>query len=279
VQGREKDLLDEIERGALDSRTPLADTLRKCLMLGGRAGSVELRDWAGRELNGYVGGDELPDWRIAAAQIEIDFVNFGGITRGRAVSPMELPEFARDLIKEEFAFRMGVGELESVLDGPETHVRLGIPRGQDLVVYWNHENNVPGQQIQRVYWTVSKVAVRGILNRIRTALAELVAEIRAGMPRGEAVPSPELTNQAFQIAVRGRGARITVNHASANGGGVVAQATEGSMVAQATDGSSSQISPPAPAERGSRWKMWTLLGGFVVGLFTVIGVVVQVWGS
>jgi hypothetical protein len=279
VRGREKDLLDDIERGALDSRTPLADTLRKCVMLGGRAGSVELRAWASRELNGYESGDELPDWRIVAAQIEMDFVKGNGFWRGRAVSPMELPEFARDAIKEEFSLRMGVGALEALLDVPEDSVKLGIPMGQDLVLYMNRKNGDPYQQIQRIYWNVSKVAVRAVIDRIRTTLAELVAEIRAGMPHDADVPSSELANQAVQFVVHGKGNRIVVNNAHANGGGVVGQATEGGMVAQATEGSSSQISPPEPAERGSRWKLWTLLGGFIVGTATVIGVVVQVFGG
>ena len=235
MRGREKDLLDDIERGALDSSTPLADTLRKCVMLGGRAGSVELRAWASLELNGYGGDDELPDWRIVAASIEIDFVNMSAIVRGRAVSPMELPEFARDLIKEEYAFRMGVGALEALLDSAEPSVRLGIPMGQDLVTYWNHQVGSPYQQIQRIYWDISKVAVRAVIDRVRTTLAELVAEIRAGMPSDADVPSPELATQAVQIAVHGRGHRIVVNNAQATDNGVVnnAQASEGGIVTQA----------------------------------------------
>ena len=39
--------------------------------LGGRVGSAELRDWASRELHGYV-GKELPGYRRAAAVIRID---------------------------------------------------------------------------------------------------------------------------------------------------------------------------------------------------------------
>jgi hypothetical protein len=49
-------LLSQIEEGALDSRVPLVDVLRKCVALGGQAGSAELRDWARRELDGYGAG-------------------------------------------------------------------------------------------------------------------------------------------------------------------------------------------------------------------------------
>jgi AbiTii len=41
---KDQGLLREIERDRLDGK-PLADLLRKCVVLGGRAGSPELREW------------------------------------------------------------------------------------------------------------------------------------------------------------------------------------------------------------------------------------------
>jgi hypothetical protein len=73
MRGRDRGLLTEIERGALDDNVPLATTLRKCVALGGQAGSIELRRWASRELNGYkAGDDDLPEWRIVGAVLHID---------------------------------------------------------------------------------------------------------------------------------------------------------------------------------------------------------------
>jgi hypothetical protein len=69
---RESNLIGEIERGALDSSVSLADTLRKCVALGGQTRSTELRDWASRELNGYKPQDELPEWRKVTAPLQID---------------------------------------------------------------------------------------------------------------------------------------------------------------------------------------------------------------
>jgi hypothetical protein len=69
VNTRSSGLLREIEAGALDSWTPIADVLRKVIAIGGRYHSPELRDWASRELNGYGPDDELPDYRKYEAQI------------------------------------------------------------------------------------------------------------------------------------------------------------------------------------------------------------------
>jgi hypothetical protein len=46
-----KELLEQIERDALNGETSVADGLRKCVALGGRAGSPELREWANRGLD------------------------------------------------------------------------------------------------------------------------------------------------------------------------------------------------------------------------------------
>jgi hypothetical protein len=154
VFGRDRSLLDDIEEGALDSRISLAGTLPKCILLGGRAGSVELRTWASRELNGYGADDELPDWRITAAQICVDFNNLRYNVTGQAISPMELPDFARDSLKEEFAFRMGVSAMEDLLKGGDT-VKFGIPGGQELLMLINHQNQGTYQHIRSIYWTVS----------------------------------------------------------------------------------------------------------------------------
>ena len=89
-------LLEQIEQGALDSKTPLADVLRKCVALGGRAGSEQLRDWARRELDGYRDGkQELPAYRIVPAAIAIDGQNMAFQVTGQQLSSYDLPEFAR----------------------------------------------------------------------------------------------------------------------------------------------------------------------------------------
>lgn len=65
-------LLDQIERDALDERASVATALRKCVALGGRSGSQALRDWATRELDGYYGSNDLPEYRIVPAAIQLD---------------------------------------------------------------------------------------------------------------------------------------------------------------------------------------------------------------
>jgi len=69
-----KGLLAQIEAGVLDDE-PLPSLLQKCIVLGGRAGSEKMRDWARRELNGYVGIKDIPHYRKLRAQVKLTLTN------------------------------------------------------------------------------------------------------------------------------------------------------------------------------------------------------------
>jgi len=112
-----------------------AGVLRKCVALGAQTASNDLVEWATRELRGYFSegyGPEpdLPGYRIVAAPLVIDGMD-GGVRFTRLqISPVELPEPARDKVKEEVELRAGVGELEDLLrrareDGDD--IRFGLP--------------------------------------------------------------------------------------------------------------------------------------------------------
>ncbi|MFR9777309.1 hypothetical protein ACL02O_14785 [Micromonospora sp. MS34] len=260
MRGREIKLIDEIERGALDSGVSLADTLRKCVALGGQTRSAELRDWASRELNGYGPDDELPAWRTVAAQILMDGMNARYRVKRQQISAFDLPDFAREHVKEEVPLRGGVGELEAALRHADGGlVCLGIPGGSTMVKYINRKMNNPFQAVERIYWGVSEASILGVLDRTRTALTALVAELRDGMPDDADKPSAEAANQAVQFVVTGKRHRVTINNAQASG-----DAT--SSVGQAQE---QEPEPPG-------WKRWARVSGIIALILTGIGTVAGV---
>ncbi|MFK0250321.1 hypothetical protein ACIQUM_36935 [Amycolatopsis azurea] len=60
--------------GVLDDRVSLSSILRKCVVLGGRAGSEKVRDRASLELKGYR-GRELPEYRQIPASLFVKVTN------------------------------------------------------------------------------------------------------------------------------------------------------------------------------------------------------------
>lgn len=255
---RENNLIEEIKRNALDDQVPLANALRQCIVLGGEAGSEKLRDWATRELKGYYGEDvpELPDYRVIAAPLVIDGVAGLGQISHQQISPLTLPDFAREQITEKLELRDGVGALEALAKKDE--IRLSPPLAADLVVYMNANDDRPGQHITALYWMVSPAAVHGVIDQIRTALTQLVAELRANMPSGEQVPSTEAADQAVNVIVTGKRSQVTVTAAQSNG--------EGDATATTTT---------APDESGF-WTRWRKIGAFIVGSATVVAAVVAI---
>ena len=66
-------LLEHIEQGLLSGEVGTTTLLQRCIILGGRANSERLRDWASKELNGY-SQEEVPDYRKIAAVIQVDAI-------------------------------------------------------------------------------------------------------------------------------------------------------------------------------------------------------------
>jgi hypothetical protein len=251
-------LLAEIETDVLSDR-PLADALRKCVVLGGKAGSVELRDWATRELRGYRGEDDVPSYRTVAAPVCVDALIGNTQVTGQRLSPRELPEFCRDDIDEEFTFRDGIGQIEALITSSESgahpgSVHLSLPMAIDIGRVIDSNSGSPFQRTLSLYWSVSTATLRGIVDQVRTTLAELVAEMRAGMPNDADVPSAAVANQAVNVAVHGNKARVTVTSAQTAGEG------------------DATVEPAAPVE-SPFWTHSRRIGAFVVGLAGIITMV------
>ncbi|MFK0131139.1 hypothetical protein ACIQRZ_12335 [Streptomyces rubiginosohelvolus] len=220
-------LVAEIERDALDESVPLASVLRRCIALGGAVDSDQLREWAGRELRGYQGDIETPDYRIVAAGIHLDAVAGPSTITGQRISPLQLPDVVREKgISEELPLRMGVGELEASIDGDEQgHLHISLPGGADIARMMDHVANQPFQKITAVYWSVSKASIAGVLDQVRTTLTELVAEIRATVPDEHTDPSRETLGNALTVALHGSPkARVTLTTSQSHGASTIKNA-------------------------------------------------------
>jgi hypothetical protein len=250
---KEQGLLTEIERDLLDGR-PLADLLRKCVILGGRAGSEELRDWATQELKGYKNRDDLPSYREVGASIRVDgIVGFNQIT-GQLIGVNGLPDFTREHISERAPLYSGVGELEALLTNAEAGaVKFLLPGGGDLAAYMTQERDDEFETITAVYWSVSTASIAGCLDQVRTVLAELVAVLRSTVPESQAEPTGAQATNAVNVAVHGRKSRVTVTAAQTAG-----------------DGDSTVQAPPTKDEP-AWWTLGRKVSAALVGVATVAG--------
>ena len=190
-------------------------------MLGGRAGSQNLRDWASKELRGYSGTDELPEYRKINAPIMLDGVSGNWITKGQLVPEESLPDFVREEgLGNEVRLSQAVGELEAMIVGrkPDEGIHIVFPGGNIIGEMFDKSSGNPFQHTQRMYWSVVPPAIHGVIDRIRTTLTELVTELLASMPQGQDVPTAEQADNAFNVAVHGAKSRVTITTSQASGG-------------------------------------------------------------
>jgi hypothetical protein len=259
MPSRDPSLLSQIESDVV-SDAPLAGALRKCIVLGGAAGSVELRDWATKELRGYSGEEDLPAYRSIPAGLYVDGLTGPGHVTGQRIGVHFLPDFAQEVIGEIVQVRDGIGEIEALIqqgDEKKGFVQLSLPGAMELAAILDQQSGNPWQHITALYWKVPTSALRGVVDQVRTTLAELVAEMRAGLPKDQSLPSADLATQAMQVAVHGAKARVTVQTVQGSPGGHLT----------VTDRS---------GDEAPWWTKSRKVGAVAVGLATVVAAVAAV---
>lgn len=129
---------------------------------------------------------------------------------GKQISPMQLPDFARDAVNNGVALHMAIAEIEQLVRRcePGQPVKLQPPGAAELVVIINAQGNTNGY-VERLYWAVSPVTLEGVIEQVHTTLTVLVAEIRGTVP-ADVTPSAEVATNAIAFAVTGKRNKINV---------------------------------------------------------------------
>jgi hypothetical protein len=86
-----------------------------------------------------------------------------------------------------------------------------MPGWADIIIdTLNKHNMAPNSRVQYVYWPLTDASLRGVLVRIRTALAEMVAELIALTPPSQEVPDRAAADQAVNLVITGERNTIMV---------------------------------------------------------------------
>jgi hypothetical protein len=216
----------QIEADLLDDRVPLSSLLQRCVVLGRQAGSEKLRDWARWELNGYADADSVPNYRHVHAALMAVITNNAGYNAMTQRIPEDVfPDQIRDVIREtagdieDAIIPYGIGMVEELASqGTDMH-RLSPPFSIVIADTLNQFNMAPNSRVAQVYWSVSNASLRGILVRVRTALADRVAELITLTPQDQDVPDKQAAAQAVQLNITGE--RPTIHFGGRRAGDIV----------------------------------------------------------
>jgi len=180
-------LLDEIRTAATDGKTDLETLLRKCRVLASKLGHEPFKRWVQYELDGYVNGATLPEYRKLRCQNVGHFIApMGGRIRNAPIANSSIPPDLRKVFTE-VELRQGVGELKNLVVGCTIgEVRRMWPA--DALSYVSGQYDDIYQLAQA--WTAIPVNnIAGILSTVHNRLLDFILEIEATNPSaGEAAP-------------------------------------------------------------------------------------------
>jgi len=149
-------------------------------MLGSDPRFAQLRAWARSELAGYDADSELPDYRRPTVALLVDCENGAWARTGQQISPESLPDVVRGKVTDAVPLAFRIGELEEMLRSARDTgqpVRLSVPHAQQVGQLMATESGDPYLAITRVYWSVGAATLAGVLDHVRTTLAELLAAV------------------------------------------------------------------------------------------------------
>jgi hypothetical protein len=179
-------LIDEIIQMASDGKTPIADGLRKCLVLSFQLKNDKLKEWVEKELNGFNKDDVVPKYREAMFHSKGNFSGPGG---ARATNrPLPIMILAREhwgLLTSRMAQPIGAYE-SLVVGGPKQGVSIAWP--PDLIVEYQ-ESFINGFALSSAWQEVPMSKVIGLCEEVRNRLLRFALEIKEEIGDGDGEPS------------------------------------------------------------------------------------------
>lgn len=190
-------LLTDLRERVIDEAEPLPGLLRKCLMLGAQTGSQSLREWARFELNGYPDDVDAPAYRSIHAGMLMSSISGNTVVSRQPVSWYDFPDDVREVLPELLTLKGPLAEIEEMATREAFHYGTGPLSAAQMVF-----NAIlpPHQQITSLMYAVPGPTLRGIVDRIRTSLVELVADLTADTPLDQ-LPSSATIDAAVKTHV------------------------------------------------------------------------------
>jgi len=111
--------------------------------------------------------------------------------------------FTKKYNVEEALLDGGIGELEALTKSGEKDRHFSPGWSSLLVEMLNTFQVDQSSKVTAAYWTVSNATIQGLLVRVRTALADLVAELVTLMPGDRVVPDKGAVDAPVQFVITG----------------------------------------------------------------------------
>lgn len=190
-------LLDGIIQSVTETKEPIADILRRCLVLAHKLKNDAFKAWVERELNGYPADAELPDYRKATGTA---IGHFAG-PLGARISNQPLPSM---VMKEQFQHLARDIELRQQIAAYQDADLTGTyrqPWPQDVVVI--HQSSFfHGYTLVSAWMPIPGSLMAGMVDNVRTRVLTFALEIQSELPDDTEQAVKELPSEKVQHLVQ-----------------------------------------------------------------------------
>ncbi len=209
-------LLRGIQDAAVDTTTPLAVVLRKCMILAARLGHEPFKKWIDEELNGYPLGADLPPYRRITGLTSIGEFS-GGLGASMSRVPLPLEPIPAHLRKKYSTaeFREGVAKLADLAKQPKDEGQLVARWPPDLVAQVAYKY-FEGYALLEAHIEIPTSAVVGVLDAVRNKVLKFALEVEEQNPAaGDVAPGTkpvpeERVGQIFNTYIWGGAQNVAV---------------------------------------------------------------------
>jgi hypothetical protein len=170
-------LLDDIINLAIDSKQPLPDILRNCLLLGHELKNERLKQRANQELDGYGDGQDLPEYRMVHGRAKGNFVGPGHMQyNSYFIPPVALEESHRN-----WATTLPLAQSVSAYSDLIKNATTGsfvFPWPGDLLVYYQQRLMQGGFICHSAWQEIPVNALVEVLDAVRNRTLNMALQIK-----------------------------------------------------------------------------------------------------
>lgn len=193
-----KNLLQQIEEEAVDSKSDVASLLRKCQILAYRLHNDSLKGWIHNELNGYPPQLEIPEYRVFPCQSVGSFYGMGRTMKNAPIPPMCVPEEIRDCLFT-LRFNQGVGTLQELLTNDNGTVT--VPWPGDLVALLS-QKVYQGMGMLDAHIECPSGSIVKVLETVRNRILDFVLALEEDSPNaGDAIGTVKIDKKRIDQMV------------------------------------------------------------------------------
>lgn len=170
-------LIDQIIQDLINPERKLKDVFLKVKFLAFKLENQKLQDWAGKEINGYISGDQIPEYRTIPTAIYGNLIQDLGVrTIYRRNEPLIIDCLPDEIRKEltKIQFDGSISAIEHLLSNGKDFHAFSIPYYMQIEItktltnYWH---------VESAWRLIASSYFDGVLNAIKSHLLDFLMHL------------------------------------------------------------------------------------------------------